>query len=207
MELVSLEDNLKPEDFGDWLADEVDPPTANDVSIAEAASEIHRAISQHVPLDRAEDWVGFEVFLPKAAARPKVGDESSGARQEPILPALRENVVSEENVTRIRLKEGKDNEEAGKKTGSVDNYNEDSIQFFREDFDPRFDWRLAEEWAQRYRRDAQFILRGIMACRECCVSPTWFLHRYLERNKDAPRREDVEEAHRRILAEAQTKCE
>jgi hypothetical protein len=89
--------------------------------------------------------------------------------------------------------------------GSTNDYNEDSIQIVRVDLDPRFDWRLAEEWANKYRRDVKFILRGILACRECCVCPTWFLHRYLQRNPDAPRREDVEEAHKRLLEEERAK--
>ena len=108
-----------------------------------------------------------------------------------------------EEMVRLRPGNGENGKSIKKALETHDGYNEDSIQIFRMDLDPRFDWRLAEEWARKYQRDAKFILRGIMACRECCVSPTWFLNRYLERNQNAPRREDVEAAHRRLLTEAQ----
>ena len=203
--MVSLDDDWRPKGLSEWLADEVTPLPGADNSIAKAASDIHRSISQHVPLDRAEDWGEFEAVLPKVAVRPKFGEESTGARRGANLPKLREKVAHEETGTRLRPERGGSNENEEKPIGTVDEYNEDSIQFFREDLDPRFDWRLAEEWAQKYQRDVKFVLRGIMACRECCVSPTWFLSRYLECNKDAERREDVEEAHRRILAEERAK--
>jgi len=85
----------------------------------------------------------------------------------------------------------------------TDEYNEDSTQIVRLDLDldPRFDWCLTGEWGSKYHRDPKFILRGTMACRECNVSPTWFLDRYFERKPDTPRYEDVEEAHQRLLQE------
>jgi hypothetical protein len=220
----SPKDDSRFEGIDEWQPEEVKPPSNANSAIIENASEIQRVISQHVPHDSAEDWGNFEPSIPefaaqnietlrklkaslsKVAARPEVGGDSSDTGRRTILPVHRENVTPKEEVGYLRPEIGERVEGIeGRALEPVDDYNEDSIQIVQVDLDPRFDWRLAEEWASKYRRNPKFIFRGILACRECGVSPTWFLSRYLERNQDTPRREDVEEAHRRLLAEDQVK--
>lgn len=192
-------------DAGSDGATEKRPVTACvDYSIKKAAVELQERISLHVPVEEGEEWGDVEISLPQCVVPLQRSDQRTGVRDSPIfteLPTKGITEVSEKDLGSANLlRTVKDVSKSG-----LDEYNENSIQFFREELDPRFDWRLAEDWARKYRRDPDFVLRGIMACRECCVSPTWFLSRYLERDKDAPRREDVEEAHRRLLTEGRTK--
>ena len=179
---------------------EIDTP---DNLVAKAVSDVQQRISTHVPVDRREDWDDIEISLPSAVinAAPldcqKFMTDSSTSEKPRVVGEKSNEVTKKYPVPREMERSNPDT--------ATQEYNENSIEFFREELDPRFDWRLAEEWARKYRRDPVFVLRGIMACRECCVSPQWFLSRYLLREKDAPRREDVEEAHRRLLAETRRK--
>ena len=187
------------------MANKISPVVASDNDlIKKAAVELQERISRHVPVETGEGWGDVEVSLPRNAAALKFFDQRTDGRDSSgstKLPTNCPSEVGDKNLDSENLfKKDKDDYKS-----EVNEYNENSIQFFREELDPRFDWRLAEDWAKKYRRDHNFVLRGIMACRECCVSPTWFLKRYLERVKDTPRREDVEEAHRRLLAEMRAK--
>jgi hypothetical protein len=148
----------------------------------------------------AEQWKGLETSMPNSKKRSNVHG-SSGIKQRTMSGVSPEKVTTGKGLPSLDQESGGRNEIREKILLPEDDYNEDSIQIFREELDPRFDWRLAEEWAQKYKRNASWILRGIMACRECCVSPKWFLNRYLKRIQDEPRREDVEAVHRRLLEE------
>ncbi|WNV03458.1 RNA polymerase sigma factor RpoD [Candidatus Methylospira mobilis] len=78
-----------------WSADEDSPPPAGDVSLVEAATKLHMAIAGHKPVDTAEDWEDFELFLPDIAVPLlKATDEADriGLRYL-FLRALREGSV------------------------------------------------------------------------------------------------------------------
>ena len=64
----------------------------------------------------------------------------------------------------------------------------------------RFGWLDAETLAARYRRPAQWIARGLEACRRAGVDRQYFIDRYLE-HKPVPRNELVDAAFRELLNE------
>ncbi len=95
---VSLDEDWELNGFGDWEADDEKPPPEGDSSIARSAAAIHRLISNHVPIDIAEDWADFIALLPEVAARPKTEADSSDDLRSLLLRAVREGAVPEESV-------------------------------------------------------------------------------------------------------------
>ena len=87
--------------FGEWVADDEKPPPQGDSSVAEAASAINVSISQHSPLDTAEDWADFEAFLPESAVKPREDTQSLSELRAMLLRAVREGGVPEESVLRV----------------------------------------------------------------------------------------------------------
>jgi hypothetical protein len=64
--------------------------------------------------------------------------------------------------------------------------------------DSRFDWEWAQELAQEFRRDPEWIDRGIRACREAGADPQYFIDRYLH-HEPIPMNHDVDRVFREIF--------
>lgn len=79
-----------------------------------------------------------------------------------------------------------------------DPYDESSITFHTAEYDPRFDWRLAEEWAVKYAKPVEWIRRSIAACRDAQVCPSYFRDRYLNGDRSILMHEGVDAASRRM---------
>lgn len=109
------EDDGGVPDSLEWEVEEDGPAPDGDETLAEAAGVLQRVISGHQPVDLAEDWGDFEVFLPeRAVPLPRAGDEEgrSGLRGL-FLRAVREGSVPELLVeTLARGADGSKNEEA-----------------------------------------------------------------------------------------------
>ena len=65
----------------------------------------------------------------------------------------------------------------------------------------RFTWARAVELAERYRKPAAWIERGLEACRRAGVGDDYFVQRYLRR-EPVPRHEGVDAAMRELLTES-----
>ncbi len=80
--------------------DEDDPPPKGDETLAEAATMLHQVISQHKPIDMAEDWGDFELPLPEFAVPLLHADDEEGriGLRNLFLRALREGSVPELTV-------------------------------------------------------------------------------------------------------------
>ena len=93
--LPFLPDELGSLDLSAWEAEEDTPPPVEDLTLVKAATLVHSAISGHKPLDTAEDWGDFEVFLPdEAAPLPRADDEDGRAGLSRLfLRAIREGSV------------------------------------------------------------------------------------------------------------------
>jgi hypothetical protein len=63
----------------------------------------------------------------------------------------------------------------------------------------RFTWLKAEELAARTGKPAEWIKRGLQACEQAGVPHGYFIARYLDGDRSAPRNRDVEEAMADIL--------
>lgn len=83
-------------------------------------------------------------------------------------------------------------------------YSEADIVIHDQPLDPRFDWRLAESWAETYHRPVEWLKRAIFSCREAGVCPTYIRDRYLLPRSAAtpPLHEGVQEAMKRMVAES-----
>ena len=64
--------------------------------------------------------------------------------------------------------------------------------------DPSFDWELVLRLAVDFPRPAEWIERGIAACRDAGVSPQYFIDRYLHR-KQIPMNLDVDQSFRNLF--------
>ena len=64
----------------------------------------------------------------------------------------------------------------------------------------RFSWARVAELAERYRKPADWISRGLEACRRAGVGDEYFVQRYLQR-LPVPRDVAVDEAMRELVAE------
>jgi RNA polymerase primary sigma factor len=84
-------------DFSAWEVEEDEPPPEEDKTLAMAAAILHRAISRHEPVDTAEDWGDFDVFLPDQAISLLRADDEEGRAglSNFFLRALREGSVPE----------------------------------------------------------------------------------------------------------------
>ena len=65
----------------------------------------------------------------------------------------------------------------------------------------RFSWARVAELAERYRKPAAWIERGLEACRRAGVGDEYFVQRYLRR-EPVPRHEGVDAAMRELLTES-----
>ena len=100
-EIVSLDDEPLDElGTDDWEAEEESAAPEGDESVAEAAKLVHETIGRHKVVDRDEDWGDVDLHLPARAA-PLARDDGSGAVRELLFAAMREGVVSEENLIEV----------------------------------------------------------------------------------------------------------
>jgi hypothetical protein len=63
----------------------------------------------------------------------------------------------------------------------------------------KFSWLKAEELASRTGKPIDWIKRGLQACEQAGVAHSYFISRYLDGDRSAPRNADVEEAMADIL--------
>ena len=63
----------------------------------------------------------------------------------------------------------------------------------------RFAWLKAEELSARTGKPIDWIRRGLQACEQSGVGHDYFIRRYLDGDRSAPRNPDVEEAMADIL--------
>lgn len=112
-EVVSLDDEPLNELFSDdWVAEEDVSVPEGDETVAEAARKAHDAIGRHRIVDRDEDWGDVDLNLPVRAA-PLARDEGAGAVRDLLLAAIREGMVSENDLIDVCLDaDGGRNEEA-----------------------------------------------------------------------------------------------
>ena len=85
---------------------------------------------------------------------------------------------------------------------SMSDYNASSIVILEPtEISQRFSWARVAELAERYRKPAQWVARGLEACRRAGVADDYFIARYLQR---APieRHEGVDAAMRELLTES-----
>lgn len=87
-------------DASGWEPEEDGPPPEGDETLAVAAAAAHRAMSEHVPTDTAEDWEDFEAFLPESSVPlPRAGDGEGRERIRRLMArALCEGSVPEAEV-------------------------------------------------------------------------------------------------------------
>ena len=81
-------------------------------------------------------------------------------------------------------------------------YDATSIRILSEDeIDEAFDWAKATALSIKYGGDPNWILRGLVACQSVGVASTYFIHRYLEKNREIPFHEGVDAAFRELWLE------
>ena len=100
---VTLEYSDKEEsclDLSAWVMEEDGPPPAGDETLAEAATKLHQVITRHKPVDTADDWEDFDLFLPEFAVPLLQADDEEGriGLRHLFLRALREGSVPEITV-------------------------------------------------------------------------------------------------------------
>lgn len=75
----------------------------------------------------------------------------------------------------------------------LENYDASSIKILsRSEAFQRMPWLKADELAHRYGKDADFINRGLQACRSANIGEEYFIKRYLEEMRDIPFDEAVD---------------
>ncbi|CAH1387184.1 RNA polymerase sigma factor RpoD [Candidatus Nitrotoga sp. M5] len=87
-------------DISAWVMEEDCPPPKGDETLAEAATKLHQVITLHKPVDTAEDWEDFDIFLPEFAVALLQADDKEGRIElrHLFLRALREGSVPEMSV-------------------------------------------------------------------------------------------------------------
>ncbi|MDP1638809.1 MAG: RNA polymerase sigma factor RpoD [Candidatus Nitrotoga sp.] len=87
-------------DLSVWVMEEDSPPPKGDETLAEAATKLHQIITLHKPVDTAEDWEDFDIFLPEFAVALLQADDNEGRIElrHLFLRALREGSVPEMSV-------------------------------------------------------------------------------------------------------------
>jgi RNA polymerase primary sigma factor len=82
-------------DLSGWVMEEDSPPPIGDETLVQAATKIHHVLTQHKPIDTAEDWGDFDLFLPEFAVPLLQADdeESRIGLRNLFLRALREGSV------------------------------------------------------------------------------------------------------------------
>ena len=84
----------------------------------------------------------------------------------------------------------------------MSDYNAASIRILEpSEVAQRFGWAKVAELAERYRKPAAWIERGLEACRRAGVGDEYFVQRYLRR-EPVPRHEGVDAAMRELLTES-----
>jgi len=83
-----------------WVIEEDGSPPKGDETLAEAATKLHQVITRHKPVDTAEDWEDFDLFLPEFAVPLLQADDEEGriGLRHLFLRALREGSVPEITV-------------------------------------------------------------------------------------------------------------
>ncbi|MBX9694394.1 MAG: RNA polymerase sigma factor RpoD [Cyanobacteria bacterium] len=89
-----------PLDLSAWEAEEDNPPPAGDETLVEAALQLHKAITGHKPVDTAEDWGDFDLFLPDLAVPlpQAINEEGRIGLRHLFLRALREGSIPKTTV-------------------------------------------------------------------------------------------------------------
>ena len=97
--LFDRDDDVSDE-FSDWLPELDQPPPAGDEKLVAAATFAHMVMAEHIPIDSAESWDDFEVFLPERARRLRSIDDEVGRERMRalIVMALREGSIPEVHV-------------------------------------------------------------------------------------------------------------
>lgn len=112
-DVLALDDEPLEDLFADdWEAEEEMFVPEGDETVAEAARQVHEAIGRHKVVDHDEDWGDVDLHLPVRAA-PLARDEGGGAVGDLLLAALREGMVSENQLIHVCSNaDGSRNEEA-----------------------------------------------------------------------------------------------
>ncbi len=112
-EILSLDDEpLNELLVDDWVAEGDVSAPEGDETVAEAARQVHEAIGKHKVVDRDEDWGDVDLHLP-VRATPLARDEGAGAVRDLLLAAMREGMVSEDELIDVCSNaDGSRNEEA-----------------------------------------------------------------------------------------------
>lgn len=112
-DLPALDDEPLNDLFADgWEAEEEVSAPEGDETVAEAVRQVHEAIGRHKVVDRDEDWGDVDLHLPVRAA-PLARDEGGGAVRDLLLAALREGMVSDDElIDACSNADGSHNEEA-----------------------------------------------------------------------------------------------
>lgn len=84
-------------DLSAWVTEEDGPPPEGDEALVVAATIIHQTITLHKPVDTAEDWNDFDIFLPELAVPLLQADDEEGriGLRHLFLRAFRESSVPE----------------------------------------------------------------------------------------------------------------
>jgi RNA polymerase primary sigma factor len=124
-------------DLSSWVEEEDGPPPIGDETLALAATKLHQVITLHKPLDTAEDWEDFDIFLPEFAVPLLTPDDEEGRVElrHLFLRALREGSVPE--LTVQFLSDGAD--------GSTHDDVEDLLSLVLQDLGAETDERLEIE--------------------------------------------------------------
>jgi len=87
-------------DLSAWVMEEDGPPPEGDEALALAATKLHQVITLHKPVDTAEDWADFDLFLPEFSVPLLQADDEEGRVElrHLFLRALRESSVPELTV-------------------------------------------------------------------------------------------------------------
>lgn len=113
VEIVSLDDDPLYEIFSDdWEAEDESIAPEGDETVATTARQIHETIGRHKVVDHDEGWGDVDLHLPVRAA-PLARDEGTGIVSDLLLAALREGMVSEDDLIDVCSNaDGTRNEEA-----------------------------------------------------------------------------------------------
>lgn len=118
-------DNTEPVfDLSAWEAEVEQAPPEEDASLAIAATDTYRVISNHAPIDTSADWDDFEAFLPERSTPLRRADDIEARVQirALLLRAFREGSVPEAFVEEFsRNPDGSINEESASQLRMVIN--------------------------------------------------------------------------------------
>lgn len=99
--VLTLDDDPLDASFADdWEAEEESIAPVGDETVVEAARQLHETLGRHKAVDADEDWGDVELHLPARAA-PLEREEGDGAVRALLLAALREGMVSEDDLAEV----------------------------------------------------------------------------------------------------------